>query len=87
MLIPVGFQLERARELLKDPGDLNTDDIQEFIALSSAREETERKEKKAALEREQARLAEIATAQAQTTRLQQRARWTLARSRRAPRRG
>ena len=43
LLLPAGFQLERARELLADPGDLATDDIQQFIALSSAREETERK--------------------------------------------
>jgi hypothetical protein len=37
LLLPSGFQLERARELLADPGDLTIDDIQEFIALSSAR--------------------------------------------------
>jgi hypothetical protein len=38
LLLPSGFQLERARALLADPGDLGTDDIEEFIALSSARE-------------------------------------------------
>ena len=38
MLLPAGLQLERARSLLADPGDLAIDDIQEFIALSSARE-------------------------------------------------
>jgi WD40 repeat protein/TPR repeat protein len=38
LLLPPGFQLERARALLADPGDLATDDIQEFIALSSDRE-------------------------------------------------
>ena len=36
LLLPAGFQLERARALLADPGDLTIDDIQEFIALSSA---------------------------------------------------
>ena len=43
MLLPPGFKLERARSLLADPGDITTDDIKEFISLSSAREETERK--------------------------------------------
>jgi hypothetical protein len=38
LLLPAGFQLERARALLAEPGDLNMDDIKEFIALSSARE-------------------------------------------------
>jgi hypothetical protein len=42
MLLPAGFYLERARALLADPGDLTTEDITEFISLSSAREETER---------------------------------------------
>jgi TIR domain/Uncharacterized alpha/beta hydrolase domain (DUF2235) len=45
LLLPPGLQLERARDLLADPGDLTTDDIQEFVALSFAREETERKER------------------------------------------
>ena len=40
MLLPAGLQLERARTLLADPGDITTDDIKEFISLSSAREET-----------------------------------------------
>ena len=40
MLLPTGLQFERARTLLADPGDLPTDDIKEFILLSSAREET-----------------------------------------------
>ena len=39
MLLPAGLQLERARSLLADPGDITTDDIKEFISLSSAREE------------------------------------------------
>jgi Tol biopolymer transport system component len=43
LLLPAGFQLERARALLADPGDITIDDIQEFIALSSAREKAERK--------------------------------------------
>jgi WD40 repeat protein/energy-coupling factor transporter ATP-binding protein EcfA2/uncharacterized membrane-anchored protein YhcB (DUF1043 family) len=38
LLLPAGFQLERARALLAEPGDLTIDDIKEFIALSSARE-------------------------------------------------
>jgi WD40 repeat protein len=42
LLLPVGFQLERARTLLADPGDLAIADIQEFITLSSARQEHER---------------------------------------------
>jgi hypothetical protein len=41
LLLPAGFQLDRARSLLRDPGDLTVDDIQEFIALSSAREDAE----------------------------------------------
>ena len=47
LLLPSGFQLERARTLLEDPGDLSIADIEEFIALSSAREDAERKQKKA----------------------------------------
>jgi formylglycine-generating enzyme required for sulfatase activity len=39
LLLPAGFQLERARSLLADPGDIPTDDITEFISLSLAREE------------------------------------------------
>src|SRR5262249_33749523 len=31
LLLPAGFQLERARALLAEPGDLGVDDIQEFI--------------------------------------------------------
>jgi WD40 repeat protein len=48
MLLPTGLQLERARNLLADPGDISTDEIKEFISLSSAREETERKQREAA---------------------------------------
>jgi TPR repeat protein len=39
MLLPPGLPLERARSLLADPGDITTDDLEEFISLSSAREE------------------------------------------------
>jgi WD40 repeat protein len=42
LLLPAGFQLERAIELLKEPGDLNTDDIKEFIELSSERAKRQR---------------------------------------------
>jgi len=44
MLLPAGLQLERARALLADPGDIPIDDIKEFIQQSSAREETARKQ-------------------------------------------
>jgi TPR repeat protein/energy-coupling factor transporter ATP-binding protein EcfA2 len=44
MLLPTGLQLERARNLLVDPGDIPIDDIGEFISRSSAREESVRKQ-------------------------------------------
>src|SRR5262245_53956633 len=72
MLLPAGLQLERARSLLSDPGDIGTDDIQGFISLSSAREETERKESEEALAREEAQVAEIQSAQARTAAAQAR---------------
>jgi WD40 repeat protein/energy-coupling factor transporter ATP-binding protein EcfA2 len=75
LLLPAGFQLERARALLADPGDITTDDIKEFISLSS---EAERKEREDALEHEQNRLAQIAAAQARTARLQRITRWAFA---------
>ena len=78
LLLPGGFQLERARALLADPGDLTINDIQEFIALSSAREEAERKEREAALARDEARVAEIKAGQARTARLQRMTRWAIA---------
>jgi Novel STAND NTPase 1/TIR domain len=53
LLLPAGFHLNRARALLAEPGDLTVDDIQEFIELSSAREENERKQKEAEGRREQ----------------------------------
>src|SRR5262249_1321104 len=37
LLLPAGFQLERGRALLAEPGDLPIDDVQEFIVKSSAR--------------------------------------------------
>jgi tetratricopeptide (TPR) repeat protein len=36
LLLPAGFQLERGRRLLAEPGDLAVEDIQEFITLSTA---------------------------------------------------
>jgi hypothetical protein len=45
LLLPAGFPLERARALLAEPGDLATDDIQEFVALSAKRERAERRRK------------------------------------------
>jgi hypothetical protein len=41
MLLPAGLQLERARTLLADSGDIGTDDVREFILLSSARAQEE----------------------------------------------
>jgi TPR repeat protein len=43
MLLPAGLQLERARSLLADPGDITTDDIKEFILKSLEREEAAQK--------------------------------------------
>lgn len=42
LLIPFGFQLERARELEKDPREVPVEDIRDFIKLSSEREARER---------------------------------------------
>ncbi len=50
----------------------------DYLAACRAREEAERRAKEEALAREQARLAEIATAQSRTARLQRTARWMLA---------
>src|SRR5262249_44947150 len=38
LLLPAGFQLERARALVADHGDLTIEDIQEYIDVSSRRE-------------------------------------------------
>jgi len=78
MLLSAGLQLERARALLAEPGDLTIDDIQEFIALSSAREQTEREQREAALARDEARVAEIKAGQERTARLQRITRWAFA---------
>jgi hypothetical protein len=78
MLLPAGLQLERARNLLADPGDITTDDIKEFISLSSSREQTERKDREEALARDEARVAEIKTAQERTARQQRITRWAIA---------
>jgi hypothetical protein len=40
LLLPAGFQLQRAQNLLSKPRDVPIDDIQGFIADSSAREKT-----------------------------------------------
>src|SRR5262249_1802721 len=58
LLLPAGFQLERARTLLADPGDITTFDIKEFVSLSSAREEAERRARVEALARAEAQVAE-----------------------------
>jgi WD40 repeat protein len=47
LLLPKGFQLERARDFLDHPGDLKTDDIREYFELSSAKADAERKEEDA----------------------------------------
>jgi hypothetical protein len=60
-ILRAGLQLERARSLLADPGHITTDDLKEFVSLSSAREEAER----AAKERElqfQRRVSAVPTA-------------------------
>jgi KaiC/GvpD/RAD55 family RecA-like ATPase len=42
VLLPAGFQLERARALLDDPGDITIDDIKAFIADSEAEDRRKR---------------------------------------------
>jgi TPR repeat protein/energy-coupling factor transporter ATP-binding protein EcfA2 len=59
LLLSAGFQLERARALLADPGDITTDDIKEFVSLSSAREEAALKQTEDA-QRKRARIRNIA---------------------------
>jgi WD40 repeat protein/energy-coupling factor transporter ATP-binding protein EcfA2 len=75
LLLPSGFQLERGRALLAEPGDIATDDIQEFVDFSSEREQTELKQREAALAHEEARVVEIKAGQARTARWQWIARW------------
>jgi hypothetical protein len=78
LLLSAGFQLERARRLLAEPGDIAVADIQEFIALSSACDERERKEREEALARDEARVAEIKAGQNRTARLQRTTHWAFA---------
>jgi hypothetical protein len=78
LLLPAGFQLERARALLADPGDAAVDDIQEFVAHSSAHEVAERQEREDALARDEARVAQIKAGQERTALLQRIARWAVA---------
>jgi WD40 repeat protein/energy-coupling factor transporter ATP-binding protein EcfA2 len=78
MLLPSGLQLERARSLLADPGDIATGDIKEFVSLSSARERAERVEREDALARDEARVAQIKAGQERTSRLQRITRWAFA---------
>jgi energy-coupling factor transporter ATP-binding protein EcfA2 len=54
LLLPRGFQLERARALVADPGDITVDDIGEFISESEAAEARRRNE---AADRERQRQA------------------------------
>ena len=42
LLLPAGFQLERARSLLTDPGDIAVDDIKDYIAASDAADKQRR---------------------------------------------
>jgi hypothetical protein len=44
LLLPAGFQLERARALASEPGDITIDDIREFISESEAAEARRRDE-------------------------------------------
>jgi WD40 repeat protein len=78
MLLRAGLQLERARSLLADPGDIGTDDIEQFILLSSAREEAERKEREDVLAHNEAQVAEMKAVQARTAAAQARQEITLA---------
>jgi hypothetical protein len=57
--------------------DLSTD-ARDYLRECRAREEAARREREEVLAREEARLAEIAAAQARTAHLQRRARWALA---------
>jgi hypothetical protein len=59
-LLSSGFQLERARALIADPGDIPIEDLRNFVDLSAEREQaetarredTERRLREADLERE-----------------------------------
>lgn len=54
LLLPAGFQLERARALLENPGDITIDDIQEYIS-ASIKFEQDRLDKEKQEELEEAR--------------------------------
>jgi tetratricopeptide (TPR) repeat protein/energy-coupling factor transporter ATP-binding protein EcfA2 len=59
LLLPAGFQLERARALLENPGDITIDDIQEYISTSIKFEQDRLdKEKQEELEEAQQRAEE-----------------------------
>ena len=49
LLLPAGFQLERGRTLLADPGDIPIADVEEFIELSSRKDLDERENENRAL--------------------------------------
>jgi hypothetical protein len=68
LLLPVGFQLERARTLLADPGDLTIDDIKGFITASEAAEAGQRAEDEAREHQRQAAELEAANAVAAASR-------------------
>jgi hypothetical protein len=76
MLIPAGLQLERARTLLADPGDITIDDIKAYIAESEAADGKRRAEE---VERERQRqAAELEAANAVAAASRRVARHTLA---------
>jgi hypothetical protein len=45
LLLPFGFQLERGRALVADPGDISIDDLRSYVETSIARQEKEEAEK------------------------------------------
>lgn len=66
LLLPKGFQLERARALLNDPGDISISDISSYIKSSLEAGERERSEREAREKKE-----------AETAIAQRNARWVL----------
>ena len=76
LLLPAGFQLERARLLLADPGDIAIDDIKVFIAESEAADARRRSEDEAREYQRQA--AELKAANAMAAASRRVARRTLA---------
>jgi WD40 repeat protein len=65
LLLPAGFQLVRARELMADPGDITIDDIKNFIDESEAADARYRDEKAESERKRQAAEVEAATARAE----------------------